>query len=151
MLATNTLWLRHHQVNPNNAYSTTTCINLASRFATFTEASALNEHNNLLIETIGLHLVHFSGEFVEKGFVEDSDWEGIRSMYGVGNQEKADQLLRKAKHNLIRLAKNKQKWFREFVAIFSRMEACKELADRLMESYSGIDLYVCDMDFCIHA
>ena len=137
MLATNTLWLRHHQVNPNNSYSTNTCINLASLFAVFTEASALNEHNNLLIETISLHLVHFSGEFVEKGFVEDSDWEGVRSMYGVGNQEKADQLLRKAKHSL-RLAKNKQKWFQEFVAIFSRMEACKELADRLMESYSGI-------------
>ena len=57
-------------------------------------------------------------------------------MYGVGNQEKADQLMRKVKHSL-KLAKNKQKWFREFVAIFSRMEAYKELADRLMETYSG--------------
>lgn len=111
-------------------------LNLASPFAIFTEASTLNEHNKLLIETISLHLVHFSGEFVEKGFVEDSDWEGIRSMYGVGNQEKADQLMRKVKHSL-RLAKNKQKWFQKFVAIFSRMEAYKELADRLMETYSG--------------
>lgn len=58
-------------------------------------------------------------------------------MHGVGNQEKADQLLRKVKHNL-KLAKDKQKWFHEFVAIFSRMDAYKELADRLMESYSGI-------------
>ena len=63
-------------------------------------------------------------------------------MCGITSTEKVSQLLGGALVSL-NITRNKQKWFREFVAFFSVEATYKELADRLMETYrSGKDCMI---------
>ena len=89
------------------------------------------------MDTISSDLGHFSRKFVEKGFITREMNSDIRGMYGVGVREKASRLLDSALNSL-KISKEKSKWFHEFLSIFSVEPAYSDLAERIMETYSGM-------------
>ena len=90
----------------------------------------VNQHSDILTETISGDLTFFINKFIELGFVTRTATANVLSQHGVGNGEKAGQLLSllNAHYNRTR---NKEKWFDEFVGVFSSEPAYEDLADRM--------------------
>ena len=90
----------------------------------------VNQHSDVLTETISGDLTFFINKFIELGFVTRTATANVLSQYGVGNGEKAGQLLSllTAHYNRTR---NKGKWFDKFVGVFSSDPAYENLVDMM--------------------
>ena len=90
----------------------------------------VNQHSDVLTETISGDLTFFINKFIELGFVTRTATTNVLSQHGVGDGEKAGQLLSllNACYNRTR---NKEKLFNKFVGVFSSEPAYKDLADRM--------------------
>ena len=90
----------------------------------------VNQHSDILTETISDDLIFFINKFIELGFVTRTATTNVLSQHVVGNGEKAGlQLsLLTAYYNRTR---NKEKWFDKFVGVFSSEPAYEDLADRM--------------------
>ena len=100
----------------------------------------INSHIGILTDTISLDLVYFSAKFVESGFVTQTATTNILTKQGIGNGEKAYQLLNLVTTNY-KIALHKQEWFHKFVAVFSSKAAYEDLALMLTED-PGIVHYI---------
>ena len=90
----------------------------------------VNQHSDVLTETISGDLTFFINKFIELGFVTRKATANVLSQHGVGNGEKAGQLLSLLTAHYNRTP-NKEKWFDEFVGVFSSEPAYGNLADRM--------------------
>ena len=90
----------------------------------------VKQHSDVLTETINGDLTFFINKFIELGFVTRTATANTLSHHGVGNGEKAGQLLSllTAHYNRTR---NKKKWFNKFVGVFSSDPAYEDLEDRM--------------------
>ena len=90
----------------------------------------VNQHSDILTETISGDLTFFINKFIELGFVSRTATANVLSQHGVGDGEKARQLLNllTACYNRTR---NKENWFDKFVGVFSSDPAYENLADRM--------------------
>ena len=88
----------------------------------------INQHNNVLTETIGDDLTFFINKFIELGFATRTATANILSQRGVGNGEKAGQLLSLLTAHYNR-THNKEKWFYKFVGVFSSEPPYEDLAN----------------------
>ena len=90
----------------------------------------VNQHSDVLTETISGDLTFFINKFIELGFVTRTATANVLSQHGVGGGEKAGQLLSllTAHYNRTR---NKEKWFDKFVGVFSSEPVYEDLADRM--------------------
>ena len=90
----------------------------------------VNQHSDILTETISGDLTFFSNKFIELGFVTRTSTANVLSQHGVGDGEKAGQLL-----SLLTACYNrthdKEEWFDEFVGVFSSEPAYEDLADMM--------------------
>ena len=90
----------------------------------------VNQHSNVLTETISGDLTFFINKFIELGFVTRTATDDILSPHGVGNREKTRQLLSLLNVCYNRTC-NKEKWFDKFVGVFSSEPAYEDLAGRM--------------------
>ena len=90
----------------------------------------VDQHSDVLTETISGDLTFFINKFLELGFVARTATDNVLSQHGVGNGEKAGQLLSllTACYNRTH---NKEKWFDKFVGVFSSDPAYENLANRI--------------------
>ena len=90
----------------------------------------INQHSEILTETISGDLTFFINKFIELGFVTRTATANVLSQHGVGDGEKAGKLLSllTAHYNRTR---NKEKWFDKFVGVFSSEPAYEDLADMM--------------------
>ena len=90
----------------------------------------INQHSDVLTETISGDLTFFISKFIELGIVTRTAADDILSQHGVGNGEKAGQLLSLLTAHYNRKP-NKKKWFDIFLGMLSSEPAYKNLADRM--------------------
>ena len=90
----------------------------------------VNQHSDVLTETISGDLIFFINKFIELGFVTRTATANVLSQHGVGDGEKAGQLLSLLTACCNR-TRNKEKWFDKFVGVFSSEPAYEDLADRM--------------------
>ena len=90
----------------------------------------VNQHSDVLTETISGDLTFFINKFIELGFVTRTATANILSQHGVGSGEKAGQLLSLLNACYNRTC-NKEKWFDKFVGVFSSEPAYENLANRM--------------------
>ena len=90
----------------------------------------VNQHSDVLTETISGDLTFFINKFIEFGFVTRTATANVLSQHGVGNGEKAGQLLSLLTAHYNRIS-NKDNWFDKFVGVFSSDPAYEDLADRM--------------------
>ena len=90
----------------------------------------VNQHSDVLTETISCDLTFFTNKFIELGFVTRTATDDILSQHGVGNGNKARQLLSLLNACYNRTC-NKEKWFDKLVGVFSSEPAYEDLADRM--------------------
>ena len=88
----------------------------------------VNQHSDILTETISGDLTFFINKFIELGFVTRTATANVLSQHGVGYGEKAGQLLSLLTAHYNR-THNKEKWFDKFVGVFSSEPAYEDLAD----------------------
>ena len=93
----------------------------------------VNQHSDILTETISGDLTFFINKFIELGFVTRTATANVLSQHGVGNGEKAGQLLDLLNAHYNRTC-NKEKWFDKFVGVFSSEPAYEDLADMMREA-----------------
>ena len=90
----------------------------------------VNQHSDILTETISGDLTFFINKFIELGFVTRTATTNLLSQHGVGDGEKAGKLL-----NLLTACynrtHNKEKWFDKFVGVFSLEPAYENLANTM--------------------
>ena len=90
----------------------------------------VNQHSEILTETISGDLTVFINKFIELGFVTRTATANVLSQHGVGSGEKAGQLLSLLTAHYNR-THNKEKWFDKFVGVFSSEPAYEDLADMM--------------------
>ena len=90
----------------------------------------VNQHSDVLTETISGDLIFFISKFIELGFVTRTATANVLSQHGVGNGEKAGQLL-SLLNACYNRTPNKEKWFDKFVGVFSSDPAYENLADMM--------------------
>ena len=90
----------------------------------------VNQHSDILTETISGDLTFFINKFIELRFVTRTATANVLSQHGVGNGEKAGQLLSLLNGHYNR-TRNKEKWFDKFVGVFSSEPAYENLADMM--------------------
>ena len=90
----------------------------------------VNQHSEILTETISGDLTFFINKFIELGFVPRRATDDVLSQHGVGNGEKAGQLLSLLTAHYNR-THNKKNWFDKFVSVFSSDPAYENLADMM--------------------
>ena len=91
----------------------------------------VNQHSDILTDTISGDLTFFINKFIELGFVTRTATANVLSQHGVGNGEKAGQLLSLLNACYDRTC-NKENWFDKFVGVFSFEPAYESLADRMI-------------------
>ena len=87
----------------------------------------INSHISLLTDTISHDLTYFSTKFIESCFVTQTATTDILTKQGVGDRDKASQLLDCVTTNY-ETAPQKQEWVAKFVAVFSSQPAYEGLA-----------------------
>ena len=92
--------------------------------------SVIKSHIGILTDIISLHLIHFSNQFIESGFITQTASRNILTKHGIGDTEKASQLLNLVTTNY-EIVLDKQEWTDKFIATFSSQEAYKDLAAML--------------------
>ena len=90
----------------------------------------IEQHSDVLRETISGDLTFFINKFIELGIVTRTATDEILSHHGAGNGEKARQLLSLLNAHYNRKP-NKKKWFDKFIGMFSSEPAYKDLANRM--------------------
>ena len=90
----------------------------------------VNRHSDVLTETISGDLTFFINKFIELGFVTRTASDNILSQHGVGDGEKARQLLSLLNAHYHR-THNKKKWFHKFVGVFSSVPAYEDLVNMM--------------------
>ena len=91
----------------------------------------VNQHSDILTETISGDLTFFINKFIELGFVTRTATANVLTQHGVGNGEKAGQLLSLLNACYDRTC-NKENWFDKFVGVLSSEPAYESLADRMI-------------------
>ena len=89
----------------------------------------INRHTSDLTRTISNELTFFSSKFIELGFISRDASRNILTKQGIGNGEKGSQFLNLVIDNFQR-SLYKNKFFDEFVGVFSSEAAYKGLATR---------------------
>ena len=97
-----------------------------------TEMDVIDKCNSELIDTLANDLTTFFSKCVENKFVSREICADIRSMYGVGEREKAARLLDKVVVTL-KTTKDKQAWFHDFVEVV--WATSKDLANHMKLTY----------------
>ena len=92
--------------------------------------TVINNNIGKLTATISLDLTHFSNQFIERGFVTQDAANEILTKLGIGNREKARQLLHLVTANC-GIALDNQEWTDKFIAVFSSITAYQSLAATL--------------------
>ena len=87
----------------------------------------INSHIDILTEIIGNDLTYFSTKFIASGFVTQTATSDILTKLGIGDGEKARQLLNRVTTNY-KIARKKQEWIAKFVAVLSSKAAYEDLA-----------------------
>ena len=86
-----------------------------------------------LTNVIGNDLTYFSSKFIELGFLTRDSANNILTAHGIGNGEKGNRLLNDVIKNLS-ISRNKERWFEEFVSVFSPVSAYRDLATSMIEA-----------------
>ena len=92
--------------------------------------TVINNNIGKLTATISLDLTHFSNQFIESDFVTQDAANEILTKLGIGNGEKAGQLLNLVTANC-RIALDNRKWTDKFIAVFSSITTYESLAATL--------------------
>ena len=91
----------------------------------------INRHSSKLTEVIGNDLPYFSSKFIERGFITRGAAGDIDKKTGVGDRQKGNELLSLAMGNY-QISHDKNRWFEDFVAIFSSESAYESLASSMI-------------------
>ena len=91
----------------------------------------INRHSSELTEVIGNDLPYFSSKFIERGFITRGAAGDIDKKTGVGDRQKGNELLSLAMGNY-HISHDKNRWFEDFVAIFSSESAYESLASNMI-------------------
>ena len=89
--------------------------------------NVINSNSGEFVDAISHDLSYFYDEFIASGFVTRSTTTEISTTRGIGNREKASQLLDAVITNY-EITSQKQDWVDKFVAVFSSKAAYKGLA-----------------------
>ena len=100
------------------------------------EVSVIEKHISCLVSVISLDLTYFSTKFIEKELVTDTAANSVLTSHGIGDDEKARQLLNKVTSILKSIESMRQKRFLEFVTIFSAKPPYRGLADKIIKGYN---------------
>ena len=92
----------------------------------------INSHISKFTDTISHDLTYVSTKFIESGFITQTATTCILTKLGVGDRDKASQLLDCVTTNY-KTAPQKQEWVDKFVAVFSSQPAYEGLAALLTE------------------
>ena len=92
--------------------------------------TVINNNIGKLTATISLDLTHFSNQFIVSGFVTQDAANEILTKLGIGNGEKARQLLHLVTANC-RIALNNEEWTDKFITVFSSITTYESLAATL--------------------
>ena len=90
----------------------------------------VNQHSDILTETISGDLTFFINKFIELGFVTRTATANVLSQHGVGDGEKAGKLL-DLLNACYNRTHNKKNWFDKLVCVFSSEPAYENLADMM--------------------
>ena len=91
----------------------------------------INRHSSELTEVIGNDLPYFSSKFIERGFITRGAAGDIDKKTGVGDRQKGNELLSLAMGNY-HISHDKNRWFKDFAAIFSSESAYESLASSMI-------------------
>ena len=93
----------------------------------------IDRHTGALTDTISGDLTSFSNAFIELGFFTRPAADNILTKHGIGDRDRASQLLGLVTKNYI-LSRDKKKWFDKFVSVFLSEAAYTDLATSLLTS-----------------
>ena len=113
--------------------STHTLSNELFRNSSYCFDNTIDRHTGALTDTISGDLTSFSNTFIELGFFTRPAADNILTKHGIGDRDKASQLLGLVTKNYI-LSRDKKNWFDKFVSVFSSEAAYADLATSLLTS-----------------
>ena len=93
----------------------------------------IDRHTGALTDTISGDLTSFSNAFIELGFFTRPAADNILTKHGIGDRDKASQLLGLVTKNY-NSSRDKKKWFDKFVSVFLSEAAYADLATSLLTS-----------------
>ena len=94
---------------------------------------AMDIHAADLTMIVSGDLIYFSTKFIGSGFITQSATNAVLDQRGVGDNDKAYQLLSRVKVNY-KISSDKQAWAKKFTSLFSAEAAYSDFAKTLHRS-----------------